>query len=473
MGIKDINSTLKSVVDEVVNTLTLQQQIKFQSEHLIPLQQQISQLSNTLSINQTQELINQYDTLINQFNSLISQYSLIKQEMLGYRSVPISFFTGTRIAVDISIVINAKMNIAHNELLGKQRNIAEKYAHHELMTKTKKLILGFLSTFIANGITPVIVFDGKMHPAKQDCVSGRIEISKNRHANANAIIDNYINLSPLERTQEVENNTIAALKNTVKISQADKEEIFKTLQDIGFPCLRAEYDGENLCAALSIEGLVSAVFGNDTDNYVLGTKILITEVKFEDGNHMCKIVIVDELKWCLSFKFNRQITDISFLDLCILHGCDFNNYSRLQIPQKKDASKTKSVGPKGALDLIQQYNQFENFPQEYMYQLCNVLKVGICRQIFTYSPSNLKESDCNIDWDIYSIRYRDCLNEVRAEGYIIGAFSRANPGTLKINYHEQIDQLQQLQQIAPTKDSSSNYSSSTIIAGQSVGGYTF
>lgn len=351
---------------------------------------------------------------------------------LGFRTVSLETFAGTRVAFDLSIIINAKMNTAHNDLLGKQRNIAEMYTHDQLMAKTIKLILGFFGSFIKSGITPVIVCDGKMHPAKLACVQGRIEEKKQRQANANMLVDNYLNLTPLDRTKDVEDALTHALRNNVKITQHDKELIKSVLQQFGFTCLTAEYDGENLCAALSREGIVSAVFGNDTDNYPLGTNVLITKVEWNGQTQMCEIAVLSEIKSFLSVYMGRQIDDIGFLDLCILHGCDFNNYQRMQIPQKRDPSKTKSVGGKTALDLIRDHYRFEYFPAHY-WPYMGPLNIQVCRNMFAHTPSGINPDDTNLDWDTFHANAIPLLKQYQCEGYIFSYYQAANPQLLKIN----------------------------------------
>lgn len=442
MGIKDINSTLKDVIADVKEKMLDNKKKEYFTANIAPLQTayqsfvtnytQLQQANDPNLYTQMQELYNQISSYATNIQSHTNYMNTIVVDDIGFTTVPISFFTGKRVAVDISIVINAKMNIAHNDLLTKQRSVTESYSHDQLLLKSKKLILGFVSTFINNGITPVFVLDGKMHPAKLECVSARSEEKSRRQQNVNTLIDNFLAMNPLDRNQQAESNLASALRNTVSFSKTDRDEIINMLKQFGFPFLQAEYDGEVLCAALCREGIVDAVFGNDTDNYPLGTKILITEISHDKSQHVCKIAHLDQIKWALSIYFGRQVDDLSFIDLCILHGCDFNNYNRMQIPQKKDPTKTKSVGGKGALDLIKTYGYFEYFPPNYQYYF-GPLNIATCREIFRYKPSCISENDANIDWDIFSANATNVLQSLNCEGYIIGNFSRADPRLLKIN----------------------------------------
>lgn len=440
MGIKDINSTLRDVISDVKDKMLQNKKTEYFTANIQPLQtmyqtlmSQYNQLSCDPSCtSQLQDVYNQICMCTTNLQSHTNYMNNMTIDDIGFTTVPITFFSGKRVAIDISIVINAKMNIAHNDLLTKQRSVTESYSHDQLMLKAKKLILGFVSTFINNGITPVFVLDGKMHPAKLECVSARSEERDRRKQNVNALIDNFLAMNPLDRNQQAENNLTHALKNSVSFSKTDKDEIINMLKQFGFPFLQAEYDGEVLCAALCREGIVDAVFGNDTDNYPLGTKILITEVSHDKSQHVCKIAHLEQIKWALSIYFERQIDDLSFIDLCILHGCDFNNYNRMQIPQKKDPSKTKSVGGKGALDLIKSYGYFEYFPANYQYFM-GPLNIATCREIFRYKPSGVPENDANLDWDVFYANCNNILQSLNCEGYILGNFSRANPQLLKIN----------------------------------------
>lgn len=459
MGIKDINSTLKDVIADVKEKMLDNKKKEYFTANIAPLQttyqslvtnySQLQQTNDPNLYSQMQELYNQISSYATNIQSHMNYMNTIVIEDIGFTTVPISFFTGKRVAVDISIVINAKMNIAHNELLTKQRSVTESYSHDQLLLKSKKLILGFVSTFINNGITPVFVLDGKMHPAKLECVSARSEEKNRRQQNVNTLIDNFLAMNPLDRNQQAESNLASALRNTVSFTKTDRDEIINMLKQFGFPFVQAEYDGEVLCSALCREGIVDAVFGNDTDNYPLGTKILITEISHDKSQHICKIAHLEQIKWALSIYFGREVDDLSFIDLCILHGCDFNNYNRMQIPQKKDPSKTKSVGGKGALDLIKNYGYFEYFPPNYQYYL-GPLNIPTCREIFRYKPSMLTENDANIDWDVFSANSVSVLQSLNCEGYILGNFSRADPRLLKINsQHFNIGDYSNTQQIIP------------------------
>lgn len=432
MGIKDINSTLKSVISDVMSEITKQKQKSFYDQNITPLQIELSNIQQEYMITQDYNLYLKYNELTQSIQFLSQQLQLIKCDDIGFTTIPLSFFTGSRIAIDTSIIINAKMNIAHNDLLSKQTNMMESYSNEQLMIKTKKLILGFIGTLLSYNITPVFILDGQSHPAKTECILKRVEEKKKRQSNVQILLNAYNALSPLDRTKDVEDNLTNALMHTVKITQHDKDNIVLLLKELGFPCLKAQHDGEVLCSALCREGIVSAVYGDDTDNYPLGTRILIRELSFENSTHVCKIVNLEQVKWALSMNFGRQIDDLSFIDLCILHGCDYNNNTRLQIPQKQNPSKFKSVGGKGALDLIKQYGYFENFPPAYKYYF-ESLKIDICRNFFIYKNSGVNEIECNIDWDIFYQCYTQILQSLNCEGYTFANFRKADPRILKIN----------------------------------------
>lgn len=386
MGVIDINTTLKGVIKDVLESL------------------------------------NKSGTYIQEF---------------GFRTVPLSHFKGQKIAFDASVCLNAKLSTAHNELVDNLVDVLEMYDRKLLEEKFMKDILSFVGTFMVEGITPVFVFDGQTHQYKQDEVNKRTKEKREKTEYMERIIENYRNLHPLDRTQEMNAEVKKLIKNNFKIRREDKLLMKNVLTEIGICCIDAPYDAEKICASLSREGIVSAVFSTDTDCYPLGTSILISKISWNGSMNVCNIAVLPEILICLKCYFGYEVTLDIFIDLCIIHSCDFNN--RMVIPKKKHDPQNpyKSCGPKPSLELIKQYGRFENFPPN-LWPFLEPLKIGICRYMFSYEESGTDANRTNLNWTKFITNINIVLSRYKVENYVSRSFQTVDVNFLKI-FHETIN----------------------------------
>lgn len=358
------------------------------------------------------------------------QAKLNPQQQYGfYEGLPFTNFCGKKVAFDISIIIHQKMITAHNDIISKMTNVTQGYDHNVLQDRTFKQVIGFFGSILEAGITPVIVFDGETHEAKKDTVEERKEKKREKIEQVNSLTYNYMNTNPLQRTQAMLDEIKDSMKNMVRIKPEDYQCIRNILSSMGIVCLTAPHDAEKLCASLSLEKIVDAVYGNDTDNYPLGTSILISKIYGSSrGGLLCDVVYMEQVMYCMSLYCGWTFQMHNLVDLCILHGCDFNE--RMKIPTKTGKS-LKSVGPKTALDYIKSYGYFENFPPE-LYPYMAPLQIGICRDRFRYEASGQTIDSTNMNWQTFLENYRQILQTHSVETYTSMSFSRINPRNLQL-----------------------------------------
>lgn len=378
MGIKDINETIKGITADVI-------------------------------------------TLLNKSGYNINEYV--------YHTIPLSNFRGQRIAFDASMCLNAKIISAHNELLASCNDMIKLYDRSLLQQRFIKDIIAFFGTFMKEGITPVVVFDGDVHQYKIPEIQKRRAIKDQIEREINDFKQRYVSMHPLDRTQENEEEMRKKLKNYIKITKEDRLLMKTVLQDLGICCIDAPYDGEKVCSALCREGLVSAVFGNDTDNYPLGTPYLITKIGWNGINNTCDIVVLNEILFVLSCYLGYQCTQEILIDICIIHKCDFNE--RMVLPKKKHdpLNPYKACGAKTGLELIKEYHCFERFPS-HLYEFMAPLNIGICRYMFSYEPSGISNVDMN--WKIFQLNFRRILSNYRCERYIEIYFTSIDTSVMHI-----------------------------------------
>lgn len=366
MGIKDINKTLKDIIEEVLSKA-------------------------------------------NEGGANISSF--------GFRQCPLENFKGKKIAVDVSIVLISKIFTTHCELIDECTDLLNVYDYETLKNRYMKSILTFFSMFIKAGVTPVIVFDGTSHPMKIHEVEKRKKDRQQKQDNVDRQLDQYMLMQPHQRTKIVIDDLKKALKSNFKVNRTDFEEVWNVLSSLGFKCLRASYEAEKLCASLCLEGLVSAVFSTDTDNYALGTPIMISKISWNDNRIMCECVMLNEILFCLSMYFNYSVQLSTLVDLCIMHGCDFNE--RMVVPKKKFDSTNpyKSCGPKQSVELMKTYGNLDNFPAE-LYNFKQPLNIQVCREIFKYEVSGFTEKDTKMDYDIFKNNIHSVLSRYSVETYV-------------------------------------------------------
>lgn len=339
--------------------------------------------------------------------------------LIFHESVPLNTFRGWKIAFDTSNIMYAKMTTAHNNMIEGAKSILDEFDRNQLIAETMKGILGFFALIFKAGITPVCVFDGPIHPYKEEEIKRRGNLKKNKTEKIEKLMFNYINTMPLDRTQEMEQELRHELRNNIRIMKSDYELMKQTLENIGICCIDAPHDGEQICSRLNREGIVNAVYSTDTDNYAHGASVLISEIKWDGRETVCNIVRVDELLLCFkTYCGNQNFGLEEFIDLCIMHGCDYN--SRTVIPTKSGTSY-KNCGGKSALDCIVKFGRFENFTQDY-WPCFGALNIMKCREIFYYQPTGVIKSNTDLDWNKFKSNLVNILNYYKVDGYLRNYF---------------------------------------------------
>lgn len=293
-------------------------------------------------------------------NKLIKQYaaSAISQKH-------ISEFSGSRIAIDSEILIH------------KYKTIDSKNSH----------IFGFLNNVcwhLENGIIPIYVFDGCPNIAKQENaltkrfvykekITHKIEELENKFVEQLDNIDRY----PLKGKDSVElcpeiNDTLDQLLKIqrklsfMSVGKSHRNECKYLLKLLGVPFVVGNEDAESFCVTLQKLGLADYVYTEDTDiiPYFIGSLEPDHDTESNDSvsikilrrgylNHMVTVIDVNEILR------KMNLSPESFIDMCILSGCDF-------------CPTISKIGPIGAYALIQKYHSIEKIemclPDDFKYQ---------------------------------------------------------------------------------------------------------
>jgi 5'-3' exonuclease len=455
MGVDDNNKTLK--------TMALGTSQILQKDDYILMVNEISKILQTnnynLMTNEICQILQRnnynynfitpefYEMLkINNFNFMANNiYQIIQNSNCGvinfifHTGIPLNTFRGFKIAFDVANIMYAKMTTAHNIMVANSINVLDDFDRDHLVSESMKAVLGFFALIFKAGITPVCVFDGKLHPYKEEEIRKRGNVKKAKSDKIEKATIDYLNVLPLDRTPEMDAALRHELRNHIKITKEDYKTMQTMLESIGICCINAPFDGEQVCSRLNREGIVQAVYSTDTDNYAHGASIMISEIYYSGHETVCNIVRMDELLYCFqTYCGNPNYGLTQFIDLCIMHGCDYN--SRTQVPTKSGTSY-KSCGPKGAIDCIIAFGNFENFTQNY-WPCFEPLNINKCREMFYYQPTKIVESDTDLDWVKFRNNLNNTLDFYKLDGYLRHYFTSVSVDPFKIKK----DQTQKVEQ---------------------------
>ena len=321
------------------------------------------------------------------------------------RQIPLTSFSGQPIAIDGHNWIYRHFMVS-NKMVTQYTNVGSQEVDRKaVMTRLYNACLDTVIMFTNHGVVPVFVFDGDYPVEKAETQDKRRQERRQDRQEAAELQEKLNAMSPFDRSQE----DITRLKQLLSRSgYLDKKEIVNVanfLRGLGVPVLQAIGDAEQLCASMAKEGLVSAVYSEDTDNLVYGCPVLITgfgDYYRDDtvGKNYRNVIctVLDDI--LTDFEWSHQ----TFIDFCITLGCDFNN-------------RVKGLGPVTAFRLINEFKTIESFPDRYD---TSSLKASRCREIFQHvKPTQVidddkipvRASDLQLDKDLLESNGRMYLAE--------------------------------------------------------------
>jgi len=259
---------------------------------------------------------------INGFNPFLK-----KKCPQAFVELPYSYFRGKRVAVDSDNVFFKIKARSYKAVVNKTDVCVEDPDPKQVFTLTKSYILEEIIKFRAFGIILIFVFDGKYIDEKSATQQKRREAKQKQIKAAEDLRQQILEYDELERTPSMVTSLRKKMHHLAKgLTPEEKEEIVSLLKAMGIPVLFATEEGEKLCASLCIEGYVQAVYSRDTDILAMGCPLSFSE---EAGwIHNPKIGRTERGLKCVYFAPVLQALEMdykTFLDLCIMGGCDFNS----------------------------------------------------------------------------------------------------------------------------------------------------
>ena len=219
-------------------------------------------------------------------------------------------------------------------------------------------IIGFLNKileFDVYGIKVIFVFDGKPPEAKRETLNKRKEQNIKNKEQIIKLKEQLITLkgtnfgpefidSDNEDNEESNKESILLYKkitslekNIKTVTRTHSLEVMEMLKSIGIPFFAAEGEAEEFCVFLQTNGYADYILTEDTDSLTFGGSKIIFNKK--NNYFVCHLDLV--LK-------GLELNQDSFIDLCILCGCDYT----CTIPK---------VGPVTALNIIKKHRSIEKY----------------------------------------------------------------------------------------------------------------
>jgi len=309
------------------------------------------------------------------------------------KRIPLSQFCGQRIAIDANNWMFMHISVAHRRTVHATNFGSEEVDRgltiHTWLTKLLDDILLYLNY----GVTPIFVFDGEYPEEKKLTKDKRGEKKSLLRERITEIKGALEEADILERNEALVSEYKKLLSQDTYVSREEVDLMKRVLRGLGIPWLQAKCEAEKLATTLAIEGKVAAVFSNDTDNLTHGCPCLATG--FEGHNLVCISVtdVLDLLK--ISFS--------TFVDLCIMAGCDYNE-------------NIKNLGIGKAYNLLREYHRIDYLPPKYDTTCLNYQR---CRELFAYTNSTELIADGHLDLQKEQLeKGHEVLAEVKLSHYL-------------------------------------------------------
>ncbi|KAH3664027.1 hypothetical protein OGAPHI_004741 [Ogataea philodendri] len=284
------------------------------------------------------------------------------------RSSEMKSLFGRKIAVDASMCLYQFL-IAVRQQDGNQLT-------NEAGDTTSHLMGFFYRTIrmVNNGIKPCYVFDGKPPVLK----GGELEKRLKRREEAEAKALELKETGTVEELQRFE-------KRQVKVTREQNEQAMKLLKLMGIPYVIAPCEAEAQCAELARKNKVYAAASEDMDTLCYQPPYFLRNVTAAES----KKLKIDEFSISAVLEgFDMDIN--TFVDLCILLGCDY-------------CETIRGIGPVTAFKLIKEHGSIEKIVEfiendpKCKYKVPENWPYSEARQLFL-KPDVLDGDEVDLKW---------------------------------------------------------------------------
>lgn len=225
--------------------------------------------------------------------------SLIKQKSPeSVKTTALYSLSGKRVAVDTSIFLYKSLsNYRHNgEYI---RNKDGKIVSHIIGIFYKTI------QYLAVGITPIYIFDGKPPVEKKEVL-----VERNKKAEESKL---------LSQSSQNPEEALKHEKSSIRVKKHHIDDIKQLFDLMGISYIHPEGEAEAYASELCRIGFVDYVVSEDMDTLAHGCPKMIRNCMDKTIKRKDVVSIIDLEDVLKNFNMNMK----EFLDLCILCGCDY------------------------------------------------------------------------------------------------------------------------------------------------------
>jgi len=185
--------------------------------------------------------------------------------------------------------------------------------------------------YLAMGITPIYIFDGKPPIEKSECIQGRVKKAQ--------ICKEKSDMETDEKTKQ------SLEKGSVRIKKEYIDDLKYLFDMMGVSYIHADGEAEAYASELCRLGVVDAVVTEDMDTLAYGCPIMIRGCIDKSIKRSATTITTFDFQKMLE---DFQLTHDQFIDLCILCGCDY-------------CPTISGIGPVRALKCIRKHGTIEEY----------------------------------------------------------------------------------------------------------------
>ena len=217
--------------------------------------------------------------------------------------------------------------------------------------------------YLAVGIEPIYVFDGKPPEAKNNVLKSRRDKSEA--------------LKKLMDESEDKEKKEKYKTQSFRMTKDDVNNVKKLLSLMGISYIQADGEAEGYASELCKMGYVDGVVTEDMDSLAFGTPLLVRSnidktIKRKD---VLSTINMEKVLEGMNISFDE------FLDICIMSGCDY-------------CENIKGIGPNKSYQNIKEHKTIEKFVESYKKVDTDYIeKVKTSRELFKVYDKKILEKD--------------------------------------------------------------------------------
>jgi flap endonuclease-1 len=269
--------------------------------------------------------------------------------------------------------------------------------------------------YLKRGVLPIFVFDGIPPEAKKMTLDKRIRQKSKVEEKINQLIISRGVCTTTNLLIDEEINKLS--KQVTYVTKSHRQECKYLLKLLGVPVIEANGEAENTCASLQKKGIVDYTYTEDTDALTFGAPYVL-----KSARKMEKVIQMD-LQEILD-KTNLSMS--SFIDFCILCGCDY-------------CPTIPKIGPVTAFNLITNFENIETILENLdpKYNIPTDFDYVTARKLFNHDP--IKDLDFSLEIkETQTDKLKDFLTKeknlsVQVYNNIVKKYSKALLDYKKIN----------------------------------------